>query len=84
MQKRDFETCQKRFPDFEILSKFSENHVFRGIIRHPYKINSVFSTFSFVMFDSYENLFGRNDHEARFLLTVITSSYFYFLFRQNM
>ena len=36
------------------------------------------------MFDSYENLFGRNDREARFLLTVITSSYFYFLFRQNM
>ena len=29
MQKRDFETCQKRFRDFEILPKFSETHVFR-------------------------------------------------------
>ena len=35
MQKRDFETCQKRFRDFEILPKFSETHVFRGTIRHP-------------------------------------------------
>ena len=44
----------------------------------------LFSTFSFVMFDSYENLFGRNDRDVLFLLTVITSSYFYILFRQNM
>ena len=36
MQKQDFETYQKRFRDFEILSKFSETHVFRGTIRHPY------------------------------------------------
>ena len=41
MQKRDFEfslveTNQKRFRDFEILLKFSETHVFRGTIRHPY------------------------------------------------
>ena len=36
MQKRDFETCQKRFRDFEILPKFSETHVFRGTIHHPY------------------------------------------------
>ena len=35
MQKRDFETCQKHFRDFEILPKFSETHVFRGTIRHP-------------------------------------------------
>ena len=35
MQKRDFETYQKRFRDFEILLKFSEIHVFRGAIRHP-------------------------------------------------
>ena len=35
MQKRDFETHQKRFRDFEILPKFSETHVFRGTIRHP-------------------------------------------------
>ena len=35
MQKRDFETYQKRFRDFEILPKFSETHVFRGTIRHP-------------------------------------------------
>ena len=37
MQKRDFETYQKRFRDFEILPKFSETHVFRGTIRHPLK-----------------------------------------------
>ena len=36
MVKRDFETCQKRFQDIEILPKFSETHVFRGTIRHPY------------------------------------------------
>ena len=30
MKKRDFETYQKRFRDFEILPKFSETHVFRG------------------------------------------------------
>ena len=36
MQKRDFETYQKRFRDFEILPKFSETHVFRGTIRHPF------------------------------------------------
>ena len=35
MQKRDFETCQKRFRDFEILAKFYEIHVFRGTICHP-------------------------------------------------
>ena len=35
MQKRDFETYQKRFRDFEILLKFSETHVFWGTIRHP-------------------------------------------------
>ena len=26
----------KRFRDFEILLKYSETHVFRGTIRHPY------------------------------------------------
>ena len=83
MQKRDFETC-KNASQISRSCQISETHVFRGTIRHPYKINAVFSTFSFVMFDSYENLFGRNDREARFLLTVISSSYFYFLFRQNM
>jgi len=36
MQKRDFETYQKRFRDFEILPKFSETHVFRGTIRQPF------------------------------------------------
>ena len=36
MQKRYFEIYQKRFPDFEILPKFCETHVFRGTIRHPY------------------------------------------------
>ena len=37
MKKRDFETYQKRFRDFEIVPKFSETHVFRGTIRHPSK-----------------------------------------------
>ena len=36
MKKRDFETYHKRFRDFEILTKFSETHVFRGTIHHPY------------------------------------------------
>ena len=36
MKKRDFETYHKRFRDFEILTKFSENPFFRGTIRHPY------------------------------------------------
>ena len=36
MQKRDFETYQKGFRDLEILPKFSETHVFRGTIRHPF------------------------------------------------
>ena len=40
MQKRDFETCQKRFWDFEILPKFSETHVFWGTIRHPLFLKS--------------------------------------------
>ena len=35
MKKRDFETYHKRFRDFEILTKFSETHVFRGTIRQP-------------------------------------------------
>ena len=35
MKKRDFETYQKRFRDFQILPKFSETHGFRGTIRHP-------------------------------------------------
>ena len=39
MKKRDFETYQKRFRDFEIVPKFSETHVFRGTIRHPYLYN---------------------------------------------
>ena len=37
MQKRDFETYQKRFRDFEILLKFLATHIFRGTIRHPCK-----------------------------------------------
>ena len=35
MKKRDFETYQKRFRDFEILPNFSETHVFQGTIRRP-------------------------------------------------
>ena len=34
MQKRNFESYQKCFKDFEIVPKFSETHVFRGTIRH--------------------------------------------------
>ena len=37
MQKRDFETYQKRFQVFEILPKFAETHVLRGTIHHPSK-----------------------------------------------
>ena len=36
MQKRDFETYQKRFRDFAILPKFSKTHIFQGTIRHPF------------------------------------------------
>ena len=36
MQKWDFKTYQKRLWDFEILLKFSETHIFRGTIRHPF------------------------------------------------
>ena len=32
MQKRDFETDQKRFRDFEILPKFSKTHILQGTI----------------------------------------------------
>ena len=32
MQKRDFETYQKRFRNFEILPTFSNTHIFRGTI----------------------------------------------------
>ena len=41
MKKRDFETYQKRFRDFEILPNFSETHVFRGTIRHPFVVFSL-------------------------------------------
>jgi len=40
MKKREFETYQKRFRDFEILPKFSETHVFQGTIRHPYQLKA--------------------------------------------
>ena len=45
MKKRDFETYQKRFRDFEILPKFSETHVFRGTIRHPLNFHNCFRSF---------------------------------------
>ena len=41
MKKRDFETYQKPFRDFEILPKFSETHVFHGTIRHPYQLCNI-------------------------------------------
>ena len=37
MQKRDFETYQKHFRNFEILPTFSNTHIFRGTIHHPYR-----------------------------------------------
>ena len=36
-KKRDFETYQKRFQDFEILPKFSETHVFEVPFATPSK-----------------------------------------------
>ena len=42
MQKRDFETYQKCFRDFEILPKFSETHVFRDTIRHPFAYRPIY------------------------------------------
>ena len=45
MKKRDFETYQKRFRDFEILPKFSETHVFQGTIWHPFMIIKTISKF---------------------------------------
>ena len=51
MQKQDFETCQKRFRDFEILPKFSETHVFQGTIHHPF-IYLVFNSFLCHVFHS--------------------------------
>ena len=43
MKKRDFETYHKRFRDFEILTKFSETHVFRGTIHPPNRVFSLLS-----------------------------------------
>ena len=55
MQKRDFETYQKRFRDFEILLKFSDTHVFQGTIHHPYMcIVSVWNTVSEVTMELLE------------------------------
>ena len=34
-RKRDFETYQKHFRDFEIVPKFSDTHVFWGTILYP-------------------------------------------------
>ena len=53
MQKRDFETYQKRFRDFEILLKFSETHVFRGTIRHPW--------FAFALLDQFTIFWFTNE-----------------------
>ena len=36
MQKWDFETYQKHFQDFEILTIFSETPIFQGTIHHPF------------------------------------------------
>ena len=45
MKKRDFETYHKRFRDFEILTKFSETHVFRRTIRYPYYFKPCISSY---------------------------------------
>ena len=36
MQKRDFETYQKRLQDFKISGKIFRDPRFRGTIRHPF------------------------------------------------
>ena len=53
MKKRDFETYQKRLRDFEILPKFSETHVFRGTIRHPYYMSTRFDLNFFRLSSKY-------------------------------
>ena len=45
MKKRDFETYHKRFRDFEILTKFSETHVFQRTIRYPYYFKPCISSY---------------------------------------
>ena len=67
MQKRDFETNQKRFRDFEILPKFSETHVFRGTIRHPLQL---FKTISF-FFQIEETCTFMNISSLKYHLGVI-------------
>ena len=62
MQKRDFETYQKRFWDFEILPEFSETHVFRGTIRHPFFV---------VMADKKWNHYLFTDKHIFFKLTAV-------------
>ena len=41
MQKRDFETYQKRLQDFKILAKFSETHVFEVPFATPSSVCTV-------------------------------------------
>ena len=57
MKKRDVETYQKRFRDFEILPKCSKTHVFPGTIRHPYSCHC----------------HHHHHHKAFILITVIQS-----------
>ena len=49
MKKRDFETYQKRFRDFEILPKFSETHIFQGTIRHPWMSKKLFQHWTCIL-----------------------------------
>ena len=53
MKKRDFETHQKRFRDFEILPKFSEIPVFRGTIRLLHYSGRFASTAEYLFFAQF-------------------------------
>ena len=57
MKKRDFETYHKRFRDFEILTKFSETHVFRGTMRYPCYCSSSFEVHMHLYVPLYEKYF---------------------------
>ena len=48
MQKRDFETDQRCFQDFEILPKFFETHVFFKYLPHFWVFPSCFIVINFL------------------------------------
>ena len=77
MQKRDFETYQKRFRVLEILLKFSDTHVLRGTIRHSLYIrpnleNVYFKVALYVLFI----FFLRKIASYNYLVTTFFSGLF--------